>query len=409
MAGAGSPCGACKFLRRKCTPECIFAPYFCSENSSACFAAVHKIFGASNASKLLQMVPVPDRCEAAVAIAYEAQARLSDPVYGCVAHIFALQQQVAMLQAQLVNARAQLEARTRWPDAYFHGCSYGFEENVQSSPEGGREHPGEMQGWQPLLWKTTESSEVLKRKTRKSMKVKQFHLTETCKRFKPYILMVLAQIGYTFLYFFTEASFNKGMSPHIYVTYRNAVASFVICPFAYFLDRACLTLNMYFASIRYTSPTFVAAVLNTVPAITFVIAVLLRLEFLDIKSAHGKAKVAGTIISLAGATTMTFYKGTALKNQWGAMIHIQGKTIHENWLKGSILVVSSSITWSIWYIIQAGTIKRYPAQLSLTAWMCFIGGAQSAVFAVLLENNSEAWHIGLNINLWNVIYSVNTS
>ncbi|KAG0460466.1 hypothetical protein HPP92_020763 [Vanilla planifolia] len=326
MAGAGSPCGACKFLRRKCTPECIFAPYFCSENSSACFAAVHKIFGASNASKLLQMVPVPDRCEAAVAIAYEAQARLSDPVYGCVAHIFALQQQVAMLQAQLVNARAQLEARTRWPDAYFH-----------------------------------------------------------------------------------EASFNKGMSPHIYVTYRNAVASFVICPFAYFLDRACLTLNMYFASIRYTSPTFAAAVLNTVPAITFVIAVLLRLEFLDIKSAHGKAKVAGTIISLAGATTMTFYKGTALKNQWGAMIHIQGKTIHENWLKGSILVVSSSITWSIWYIIQAGTIKRYPAQLSLTAWMCFIGGAQSAVFAVLLENNSEAWHIGLNINLWNVIYSVNTS
>ena len=32
--------------------------------------------------------------EAVVTISYEAQARLQDPVYGCVAHIFSLQQQV---------------------------------------------------------------------------------------------------------------------------------------------------------------------------------------------------------------------------------------------------------------------------------------------------------------------------
>ena len=40
-------------------------------------------------------LPLPDRCEAAVTISYEAQARLQDPVYGCVSHIFALQQQVS--------------------------------------------------------------------------------------------------------------------------------------------------------------------------------------------------------------------------------------------------------------------------------------------------------------------------
>ncbi|KAK8565310.1 hypothetical protein V6N12_058876 [Hibiscus sabdariffa] len=49
-----------------------------------------------------------DRCEAVVTIAYEAQARIRDPVYGCVAHIFALQQQVAYLQAQLTQVKAQL-------------------------------------------------------------------------------------------------------------------------------------------------------------------------------------------------------------------------------------------------------------------------------------------------------------
>lgn len=93
-AGTGSPCGACKFLRRKCASDCIFAPYFCSEQGPARFAAIHKVFGASNVSKLLLHVPVADRCEAVVTIAYEAQARIRDPVYGCVAHIFALQQQV---------------------------------------------------------------------------------------------------------------------------------------------------------------------------------------------------------------------------------------------------------------------------------------------------------------------------
>ncbi|XVE72970.1 hypothetical protein DITRI_Ditri11bG0080400 [Diplodiscus trichospermus] len=106
--GTGSPCGACKFLRRKCASDCIFAPYFCSEQGPARFAAIHKVFGASNVSKLLLHIPAHDRCEAVVTIAYEAQARIRDPVYGCVAHIFALQQQVACLQAQLMQVKAQL-------------------------------------------------------------------------------------------------------------------------------------------------------------------------------------------------------------------------------------------------------------------------------------------------------------
>lgn len=94
MTGSGSPCGACKFLRRKCVRGCVFAPYFCHEQGATHFAAIHKVFGASNVSKLLAHLPVSDRCEAAVTISYEAQARLQDPIYGCVSHIFALQQQV---------------------------------------------------------------------------------------------------------------------------------------------------------------------------------------------------------------------------------------------------------------------------------------------------------------------------
>ncbi|KAG6593707.1 LOB domain-containing protein 18, partial [Cucurbita argyrosperma subsp. sororia] len=106
--GGGGPCGACKFLRRKCVPGCIFAPYFDSEQGAAHFAAVHKVFGASNVSKLLLHIPIHKRPDAVVTICYEAQARLRDPVYGCVSHIFALQQQVVSLQAELSYLQAQL-------------------------------------------------------------------------------------------------------------------------------------------------------------------------------------------------------------------------------------------------------------------------------------------------------------
>ncbi|OMO59078.1 hypothetical protein CCACVL1_25114 [Corchorus capsularis] len=101
MTGLGSSCGACKFLRRRCTSECVFAPYFCYDEATTHFAAVHKVFGASNVSKLLLHLPIHNRSDAAVTISYEALARIRDPIYGCVAHIYALQQQVANLQEEI--------------------------------------------------------------------------------------------------------------------------------------------------------------------------------------------------------------------------------------------------------------------------------------------------------------------
>ncbi|KAF5177860.1 Lob domain-containing protein [Thalictrum thalictroides] len=108
VVSSTAPCGACKFLRRKCVSGCIFAPYFGSDQGAARFAAVHKVFGASNVSKLLLHIPTNQRHDAVVTISYEAQTRLSDPVYGCVSTILALQQQVASLQTELSIVQTQL-------------------------------------------------------------------------------------------------------------------------------------------------------------------------------------------------------------------------------------------------------------------------------------------------------------
>ncbi|GFP83223.1 LOB domain-containing protein 18 [Phtheirospermum japonicum] len=73
---------------------CIFTPYFDSEQGAMHFAPVHKVFGASNVSKLLLHIRPSKGLDAVVTICYDAQGRLQDPIYDCVAHIFALQQQV---------------------------------------------------------------------------------------------------------------------------------------------------------------------------------------------------------------------------------------------------------------------------------------------------------------------------
>ncbi|WCJ22850.1 LOB domain-containing protein 19 [Euphorbia peplus] len=113
--GVVGPCGACKFLRRKCVKGCIFAPYFDAEQGTAQFAAVHKVFGASNASKLLLRIPPNKRLDAVVTLCYEALARVRDPVYGCVGHLFTLQQQVVNLQAELAYIQARITTMQRFP------------------------------------------------------------------------------------------------------------------------------------------------------------------------------------------------------------------------------------------------------------------------------------------------------
>ncbi|CAN7010691.1 unnamed protein product [Brassica oleracea var. botrytis] len=121
MGGLGSPCGGCKFLRRKCVEGCVFAAYFCYEEGSANFGAIHKVFGASNFSKLISNLPVHDRCEAVRTISYEAQSRLHDPIYGCVSQIFSLQQQVVSLQAQVVLLREQASRKFPQEDCMEQG------------------------------------------------------------------------------------------------------------------------------------------------------------------------------------------------------------------------------------------------------------------------------------------------
>ncbi|XP_066396275.1 LOB domain-containing protein 17-like [Miscanthus floridulus] len=84
QAVAGAPCGACRTLWRRCVPGYVFAPYFTADD----FAAVHGVFVASNVSKMLERIELPEQRRVPVATLVEgAKARQRDPTFGCVSYI----------------------------------------------------------------------------------------------------------------------------------------------------------------------------------------------------------------------------------------------------------------------------------------------------------------------------------
>lgn len=85
----------------------MFAPYFPPDQPQK-FANVHKVFGASNVAKILNELSATQREDAVNSLAYEAEARLRDPVYGCVGLISILQQRLKQVQLDLYNARKEL-------------------------------------------------------------------------------------------------------------------------------------------------------------------------------------------------------------------------------------------------------------------------------------------------------------
>ncbi|KAG5054133.1 hypothetical protein JHK85_006643 [Glycine max] len=78
-------------------------------------------------------------------------------------------------------------------------------------------------------------------------------------------------------------------------------------------NRPVLDQNLYNMGMKMTSTTFASATVNVLSAITFVMALVFRLEKVNLRKFHSVAKVIGTVITVSGAMVMTLYKGPAFQ------------------------------------------------------------------------------------------------
>ncbi|MFQ6642352.1 hypothetical protein Gotur_017956 [Gossypium turneri] len=246
---------------------------------------------------------------------------------------------------------------------------------------------------------------------------------------KPYLTMTSLQFGFAGMYVITMVSLQHGMNHYVLAVYRHLVATIVIAPFALVLERKIrpkLTVpiflrilvlgflepvidqNLYYLGMKYTTATLASATVNVIPAITFVLALIFRLEKVNLKKVHSIAKIIGTTIMVPGAVIMTLYKGPSISfTKFGGGAHQTATNVAEakHWVVGTLMLLGRCWGWSGFYILQSFTLKMYPAELSLTALICFIGTIGGAAVSFAMERDLNAWKIGWDSSLLAAVYS----
>ncbi|KAI6685850.1 hypothetical protein NL676_031763 [Syzygium grande] len=245
--------------------------------------------------------------------------------------------------------------------------------------------------------------------------------------------MVMAECAQVGLMVVGKAAMSNGLGNLIFVFYSNAFASLLLLPASLLFHRSerppltpslvfqffvlgllgCSAQILGYAGINYSSPTLASALLNLIPAFTFILAVIFRLERLDWSSASSLAKCAGTIVCIAGAFIVTLYKGPAIVTTSSLSnlqtevfnLHLKLLTPESNWVLGGLLLVADCVMTSSWLIVQASVLKKYPAELIIVFFYCFFVAIQSATISFFVEGKTSAWSLKDNMRLMAVLYS----
>ncbi|KAG2330073.1 hypothetical protein Bca4012_020371 [Brassica carinata] len=252
------------------------------------------------------------------------------------------------------------------------------------------------------------------------------------KNFRPFLLMIFLQFGAAGTYIVIMATLNQGQNRYVLIVYRNAVAALVLAPFAIYFERKVrpkMTLSVFwkivllgflepildqgfgYLGMNMTSATYTSAIMNVLPSVTFIIAWILRMEKVKIAEVRSQAKIIGTLVALGGALVMTLYKGPLIPLPWSNPDmnqhngHNNSSKDHNHWVGGTLLILLGCVAWSCFYVLQSITIKTYPADLSLSAFICLSGAVQSTVVALVVERHSCGWAVGWDARLLAPLYT----
>jgi len=241
-----------------------------------------------------------------------------------------------------------------------------------------------------------------------------------------YASLLVNQINFAVKDVLLKNELSKGLNPLVFIVYSNGVGALVLTPFALFLEKrkrprtvslllfgqffllsiggVCLNQEFMLLGLKDTSPAFALAMPSLAPAIIFVMAWALGMEEVDITCLGSRYKIVGTLVGVCGATAMSFLRGPALSHLWLSRAHSisDPNTLHsvENILasflhggngisgkqiRGCIYLVSEVTFLYTTVILQAVTVNKYPAPLSLASITVILGSIQTAVLITVLD------------------------
>ncbi|KAJ4846656.1 hypothetical protein Tsubulata_019893 [Turnera subulata] len=133
---------------------------------------------------------------------------------------------------------------------------------------------------------------------------------------------------------------------------------------------------------------------------------------MGIKRITGQAKVIGTLLCVAGAMLLTFYNGPIInigesKIHWkyGSNSGDHSSRNESNSVLGALMVIASTISIAVWYILQAKVSDQFPAPYTGTLLMCFMGSIQCAVIGACVNHHNSDWSLNSPIRLVASLYA----
>ncbi|XVF51747.1 hypothetical protein PTKIN_Ptkin04bG0209800 [Pterospermum kingtungense] len=199
---------------------------------------------------------------------------------------------------------------------------------------------------------------------------------------------------------------SLGLSPFTIVIFFTLATFIVIFPFAVYFERSQwpkkLTLklmiqlvlisfggitlfqSLFLKGIKLTSPAIATAMPNLAPGLIFIIAWTCRLEKVDLSCLYSKVKIAGTFICVLGALTMSIMQSTVspkdgkmIAKPTDDVVFDKDKIIGCIYLMAAVIVLSSNV------VLQAATLRDFPAPMSLCAITSLIGVIITAMFQLV--------------------------
>nr|BAJ88766.1 predicted protein [Hordeum vulgare subsp. vulgare] len=249
---------------------------------------------------------------------------------------------------------------------------------------------------------------------------------------KPVIAMLVFDLISAVTTALIKAALEEGLDRLVLITLRQLVATVFLSPIAFFKERntrpkltleilvylffsaalgAALSQYTFFYGLQYTTATFAITFTNLAPVLTFLIAVLLRVESLNMKNKAGAAKIIGTLMSFAGVMLLTLYKGVALTHQAepsgqhaeaAAAAAESGK---KSWTLGTLALLANCLCFSFWLLLQSRLTKKYPALYSSTAYMFVISSLQGGGLTAAIQRRASVWVLTKPVEIVTVLYT----
>ncbi|KAM7251561.1 hypothetical protein ACFE04_023444 [Oxalis oulophora] len=240
------------------------------------------------------------------------------------------------------------------------------------------------------------------------------------------IIVTLAQVGNIVI---GKMAMNQGTNKYIIILYSDILSTIILLPSSLIIHRSSLwssvdlsTLGKIFllavfglgaqifgyTGVQCSSPTLNTAMVNLVPAFTFILALIFRMEKLEWRKPISQAKCLGTLVSIAGAFIVIFYKGviilkTSLYPTYDSQLNFLSS--QSNWILGGLLLAGEALMIAAFYIVQALIFRTFQALFIIMFYLYLFGTLLSAMFSLIVVKDSSDWKLRPDMGLVAILYS----